>query len=168
MKRKTLALMMVGTLLSGLLTGCGDSAGTNVSDSQSEPAAEPAADAATETTTPAATEEGKNFGDYVYQELEDAEISFFNFSVENKELYEKEIAAYMAVHPNIKVTLDLVGGGVDARTALKAKISSGDAPNIICLEGASDLATFGYLLDDLSDQPWIEHVFPSSLKECTV
>lgn len=38
MKRKTLALMMVGTLLSGLLTGCGDSAGTNVSDSQSEPA----------------------------------------------------------------------------------------------------------------------------------
>lgn len=172
MKRKALALMTVGTLLAGLLTGCGDSASTNVPDSQSEPVTEPTTEATTEMTTetpsPATTEEGKNFGDYVYQDLEDAEISFFNFSVENKELYEKEIAAYMAVHPNIKVNLDLVGGDVDARTALKAKISSGDAPNIICLEGASDLATFGYLLDDLSDQPWVEHVFPSSLKECTV
>ena len=37
--------------------------------------------------------EGKSSGDYEYQELEDAEITYYNYSVEGKELYEKEIAA---------------------------------------------------------------------------
>lgn len=50
-------------------------------------------------------------GDYVYQELEDAEITYFNYSIEGKELYEKEIAAYNEIHPNIKINMELVGGG---------------------------------------------------------
>ena len=50
--------------------------------------------------------EGKSSGDYEYQELEDAEITYYNYSVEGKELYEKEIAAYNEVHPNVKINLE--------------------------------------------------------------
>lgn len=56
--------------------------------------------------------EGKSSGDYEYQELEDAEITYYNYSVEGKELYEKEIAAYNEVHPNVKINLELVGGRI--------------------------------------------------------
>ena len=63
--------------------------------------------------------EGKSSGDYEYQELEDAEITYYNYSVEGKELYEKEIAAYNEVHPNVKINLELVGGGTDWRSTIK-------------------------------------------------
>ena len=87
--------------------------------------------------------EEQSSGDYEYQELEDAEITYFNYSVEGKELYEKEIAAYNEIHPNVKINLELVGGGTDWRSTLKAEISSGQAPDLVVMEGASDFATFG-------------------------
>lgn len=96
--------------------------------------------------------EGKSSGDYEYQELEDAEITYYNYSVEGKELYEKEIAAYNEVHPNVKINLELVGGGTDWRSTLKAEISSGQAPDLVVMEGASDFDTFGDMIEDLSDQ----------------
>lgn len=107
-------------------------------------------------------------GDYVFQELEDAEITFFNYSIESKELYEQEIAAYEAIHPNIKINMQLVGGGTDWRSTLKAQISSGETPEIIALEGASDFAVFGDMLEDLSGEPWLEHVYENNLSDITV
>lgn len=110
--------------------------------------------------------EEQSSGDYEYQDLEDAEITYFSFSVEGKELYEKEIAAYNEVHPNVKINLELVGGGTDWRSTLKAEISSGQAPDIIVLEGASDFETFGDMLEDLSDQPCVEHVYENCIADC--
>lgn len=107
-------------------------------------------------------------GDYVYQELEDAEITYFNYSIEGKELYEKEIAAYNEIHPNIKINMELAGGGTDWRSTLKAEISSGQAPDIVALEGASDFETFGDMLEDLSDQPWVSHVYDNSISDCKI
>lgn len=115
---------------------------------------------------PAVYAEDLSSGDYVYQELEDAEITYFNYSIESKELYEKEIAAYNEIHPNIKINMELVGGGTDWHSTLKAEISSGQAPDIIALEGATDLDTFGDMLEDLSDQPWVEHIYESSIEDC--
>ncbi|MDD5803278.1 ABC transporter substrate-binding protein [Blautia sp. HCP3S3_H10_1] len=116
----------------------------------------------------AAYAEGQSSGDYEYQDLEDTEITYFSFSVEGKELYEKEIAAYNEVHPNVKINLELVGGGTDWRSTLKAEISSGQAPDIILLEGASDFETFGDMLEDLSNQPWVEHVYENSINDCKI
>lgn len=107
-------------------------------------------------------------GEYEYQDLEDAEITYFNYSIEGKELYEKEIEAYNEIHPNIKINMELVGGGTDWRSTLKAEISSGQAPDIIALEGASDFETFGDMLEDLSDQPWVEHVYENSIADCKI
>lgn len=112
--------------------------------------------------------EGKSSGDYEYQELEDAEITYYNYSVEGKELYEKEIAAYNEVHPNVKINLELVGGGTDWRFTLKAEISSGQAPDLVVMEGASDFDTFGDMIEDLSDQPWVEHIYENNVSDCKV
>ena len=112
--------------------------------------------------------EGKSSGDYEYQELEDAEITYYNYSVEGKELYEKEIAAYNEVHPNVKINLELVGGGTDWRSTLKAEISSGQAPDLVVMEGASDFDTFGDMIEDLSDQPWVEHIYENNVSDCKV
>ena len=128
-------------------------------------------DAAEQTETSDAGAKGQeagDLGDYVFQELEDAEITYFNFSIEGKELYEQEIAAYNEIHPNIKIDLNLVGGGTDWRSTLKAQISSGEAPDIIMVEGSADFDTFGDLLEDLSDQPWVEHIYPNSIEDCKV
>lgn len=112
--------------------------------------------------------EGKSSGDYEYQELEDAEITYYNYSVEGKELYEKEIAAYNEVHPNVKINLELVGGGTDWCSTLKAEISSGQAPDLVVMEGASDFDTFGDMIEDLSDQPWVEHIYENNVSDCKV
>lgn len=112
--------------------------------------------------------EEQSSGDYEYQELEDAEITYFNYSVEGKELYEKEIAAYNEIHPNVKINLELVGGGTDWRSTLKAEISSGQAPDLVVMEGASDFATFGDMIEDLSDQPWVEHIYENNIDDCKV
>ena len=110
--------------------------------------------------------EEQSSGDYVYQDLKDTEITFFSFSIETKELYEQEIEAYNKVHPNVKINLELVGGGTDVLSTLKAEISSGQAPDIILMDGASEFETFGDMLEDLSDQPWVEHIYDNSVDDC--
>ncbi|MCE5188747.1 MAG: ABC transporter substrate-binding protein [Eubacteriales bacterium] len=139
----------------------------------------PAADTAAATassgteTAPVATaaataDESKNSGDYVYQDLQDAELTFYQYSVENAEIIQSAIDQYETIHPNVKINLESVGGGTDWRTSLKAKISSGDEPTLIALEGVSDFDTFSDMLEDVSDQPWVSHVYDSVLKECTI
>ena len=56
-------------------------------------------------SVPAVYAEDLSSGDYVYQELEDAEITYFNYSIESKDIYDKEIAAYNEIHPNIKINM---------------------------------------------------------------
>ena len=59
---------------------------------------------------------------------------FYFHSVKESSEHEKEIAAYNEVHPNVKINLELVGGGTDWRSTLKAEISSGQAPMLlVCL-----------------------------------
>lgn len=116
----------------------------------------------------AAAGKNKNSGDYVYQDLEDAEFTFFQYSVEGANAYQEAIESYEAIHPNITINLESVGGATDWTTVLKGKISSGDEPTLIAFEGASDFDTFGDMIDDLSDQPWVKHVYSSVLNECTV
>lgn len=184
MKKKLISMMLVTALTVSALAGCG---GSEAADSGSEQdgaasetpeengeAEEEPEDAAEQAETSDASDAGAegqeagDLGDYVFQELEDAEITYFNFSIEGKELYEQEIAAYNEIHPNIKIDLNLVGGGTDWRSTLKAQISSGEAPDIIMVEGSADFDTFGDLLEDLSDQPWVEHIYPNSIEDCKV
>ena len=179
MKRKIVSMLLVTALTVSTLAGCGgnDAAGDSGSDASGTPAesgtaADGSGTAVEDTAEAADTAEktdsgqasGGEYGDYVFQELEDAEITYYNFSIEGKELYEQEIAAYNEIHPNIKINLNLVGGGTDWRATLKAQISSGEAPDIIMVEGSKDFDTFGDMLEDLSDQPEEEHIYPNEIE----
>lgn len=104
-------------------------------------------------------------GDYEIRELEDAKLTMYQYSVENHDNYQKLIDKYNEIHPNVEINLESVGGGTDWRASLKAKIAGGEEPTLILLEGPSDFADFSSLLSDLSDQPWVEHMFESSKGE---
>lgn len=106
--------------------------------------------------------------EYEIKELEDASITFYQFSVENHDNYQKIIDKYNEVHSNIKINLESVGGGADWRASLKAKIAGGEEPAIILVEGPSDFEDFSSLLTDLSDEPWVEHMYESSKEEVTI
>ncbi len=184
MKRKIMSVLLASVLAAGALAGCGGSGtaeGDTAESTESETPAQESDTAKEETAQDAqqteadeasdtadAKQETGGLGEYVFQDLEDAEINYFNFSIEGKELYEQEIAAYNEIHPNVKINLNLVGGGTDWRSTLKAQISSGEAPDIIMVEGSADFDTFGDLLEDLSDQPWVEHIYPNSIEDCKV
>lgn len=111
---------------------------------------------------------GKMNGDYEIRELEDAELTMYQYSVENHDNYQKLIDKYNEIHPNVKINLESVGGGTDWRASLKAKIAGGEEPTLILLEGPSDFADFSSLLSDLGDEPWVEHMFESSKGEVTM
>lgn len=184
MKRKIMSVLLASVLAAGALAGCGGSGtaeGDTAESTESETPAQESDTAKEETAQDAqqteadeasdtadAKQETGGLGEYVFQDLEDAEINYFIFSIEGKELYEQEIAAYNEIHPNVKINLNLVGGGTDWRSTLKAQISSGEAPDIIMVEGSADFDTFGDLLEDLSDQPWVEHIYPNSIEDCKV
>ncbi len=107
-------------------------------------------------------------GDYEVVELADAKLTMYQFSVENHDNYQSLIDKYNEIHPNIEINLESVGGGSDWRASLKAKIAGGEEPTLILVEGPSDFADFSSLLTDLSDQPWVEHMYDSSREEVTL
>lgn len=150
MKRK-MALFLCGCLAASALAGCsGGGTSTESKDSQIKSAEE------------------QELGDYEMQELEDTEFTFYQFSVENHDNYQKLIDSYNQIHPNVKINLESVGGGSDWRASLKAKIAGGEEPTIIMLEGPADFEDFSDYLADLSDQPWVEHMYESVVPDVTV
>lgn len=111
---------------------------------------------------------GEVGGTYEVKELEDASFTFYQFSVENHDNYQKMIDKYNESHPNIKINLESAGGGADWRASLKAKIAGGEEPALIMVEGPSDFSDFGSLLTDLSDEPWVDSMYDSSKEEVTI
>ena len=127
--KKKIVLVLCGCLLAGSLAGCGgstESAGNGDSEIKSA--------------------DEQELGDYEMQELEDTEFTFYQFSVENHDNYQKLIDSYNQIHPNVKINLESVGGGSDWRASLKAKIAGGEEPTIILMEGLRILKIFRIIL----------------------
>ncbi|WP_209124896.1 ABC transporter substrate-binding protein [Alkalihalobacillus sp. BA299] len=87
-------------------------------------------------------------------------LNMFQFKVEIADQLQEMLKEFEAEHPNIKVKLETVGGGADYGAALKAKFASGEAPDIFNNGGFTELGLWKEHLEDLSDQPWVEHVLP--------
>lgn len=149
--KKKIALALCGCLITGMLAGCGSGSG-ETEDKNSE----------------IKGAEEQDLGDYEMQELEDTEFTLYQFSVENHDNYQKMIDSYNQIHPNVKINLESVGGGSDWRASLKAKIAGGEEPTLIMLEGPADFEDFADYLTDLSDQPWVDHMYESVLPDVTV
>lgn len=89
---------------------------------------------------------------------EKAVVDIFSFAVEYTDA-ENEIAqAYMESHPDVEIHVE-----IGTNEILRTKMSSGDQPEIFGIDGAQDIRDWAEYLEDLSDQPWVEHVYDGLL-----
>ncbi|RJX36829.1 extracellular solute-binding protein [Paenibacillus pinisoli] len=84
-------------------------------------------------------------------------IKIMNFKVEIAEQFNKLKEEYEKEHPGVKLQIDTLLGGDDYNTQLKARFASGEMPDIFANEGYNQMDAWLEYLEDLSDQPWIEH-----------
>src|SRR5690606_270845 len=89
---------------------------------------------------------------------EQVTIRLFQFKVEIAEQLTQLIEEYEAEHPNVNIEIETVGGGADYGAALKAKFNSNDKPDIFNNGGFAELDLWIEHLEDLSDEPWVEHL----------
>lgn len=82
-------------------------------------------------------------------------ITIYQSKIEANEGYKKAIAAYQEIHPEVTINLEAVTGN-DFSASLKAKMQS-DPPTIFSVGGFQDLKDYADILEDLSDQPVLEH-----------
>jgi len=83
-------------------------------------------------------------------------VTMFQLKVEIKDALDAYAAKYTAAHPGVTVSVETLGGGADFGGALKAKIQSGQTPDIFVIEGMGQYNVFKDYIADLSDQPWVK------------
>lgn len=96
-----------------------------------------------------------------------ATVNIFQFKVEAKDAFQKAVNQYVSEHPNVTINLETVGGGDDYAAALKTKMES-DPPTIFNVGGPQDVSDWSSKLQDLSDQPWVQHALKDTLDDVTV
>ncbi len=95
-------------------------------------------------------------------------LNIFQFKVEIAEDLEQLAKEYEKENPNVTVNVQTVGGGADYGAALKAQFASGNEPDIFNNGGFAEAQTWLNKLEDLSDQPWVDHVYSSAKIPMTV
>ncbi len=136
MKKKLISMLLSVAMISTLLTGCGSSS---------------SGDAATETEgTSAAAQEGTETADAASDD-EAAEIYMFISSPEYADAIGELIAAYKEVKPNVTINYETTQN--DYPTLLKAKLNSGDCPDIFSSTSGKEIGTYLDYSFNLADQP---------------
>lgn len=98
---------------------------------------------------------------------EKTEVDIIQFKVEISDALTKAAKTYMDANPDIKINIDTVGGGADYGAALKAKMQSGNNPDIFNIGGPQDLKDWSEKLEDLTDQPWVKNAATGTLLAVT-
>lgn len=88
---------------------------------------------------------------------EDVDVYVLQYKIEIEEALQEAIDKYQELYPNVHITLESVGGADSVDTLYKAKAASGEMPDIFNCAGPESCATYEAYLEDLSDQPWVEH-----------
>ncbi len=135
MKRKLLALTLIGAM-SVSLAACGSSS------SSSEAASTATDDAAAAST---ATEGGSSSG---------KSLRLVNGKIE-VDAQLKELAAKYEEETGVSVQIESMGGGIDIQGTLKGYYQADNMPDIFVNGGATDFANWEGLLADMSDQDWV-------------
>ncbi len=135
MKKKILSILLVTAMTIGTLTGCGKSTEAVETDTGSEAKTE-----VKETTeTPAA------------ESAEPAEIYMFISSPEYADAINTLIEEYKTVAPNVTINYETTQN--DYPTLLKAKINSGEVPDIFASTSGMEIDTYLEYSYDLSNEP---------------
>ena len=138
MRKLTTTLLMMAMILS--LGGCGSSDSKDSGDTKKDDTA-----GNTETNT-----------DQVAGG-EDVELYMLQYKIEIEDALQEAIERYHELYPNVTINLESVGGADSVDTLYKAKAASGEMPDIFNCAGPESCATYADYLEDLSDQPWVEH-----------
>ncbi|MDR0297507.1 MAG: extracellular solute-binding protein [Streptococcaceae bacterium] len=95
-------------------------------------------------------------------------ISLFNIKTETAKQLDSMVKDYESTHKNVKIDVTTVGGGQDARAALKAKFTSGDEPTIFMMGGLADVKTYKNKLADISDGTLAKDAIKGTLDGATL
>ncbi len=95
-------------------------------------------------------------------------ITIKQFKAEIDEQLGQAIEKYKKVAPNVTITYQSIGAGTDIGTVLKADMAAGTMPTIFNAIGPSEYEVYKDYLEDLSDQPWVEHATKGTLNLLTV
>ncbi len=99
---------------------------------------------------------------------EKVEVDIFQFKVEIAAQLESAIDRYMELNPGVKINLTTVGGGDDYGASLRAQFASGEEPTIFNIGGPQDVESWMGELENLADQPWVEHASAGTLDGVTI
>ncbi|PTX47113.1 carbohydrate ABC transporter substrate-binding protein (CUT1 family) [Melghirimyces profundicolus] len=95
-------------------------------------------------------------------------LTIFNNKVEIAEQLNQLKKEYEASHPKVKLQITTVGGSGDYSAALKARFAASEVPDIFVNKGNEEARLWKDKLLDMSDEPWVEHLLPSTREAMTV
>lgn len=148
MKKRVTAMILAAMLCaSAVMAGC--SASNNKTTSNG------GTDSKTESTASTSSDEP-------------VKITIKQFKAEIDEQLGKAIEKYKTVAPNVTIEYQSIGAGTDIGTVLKADMAAGTMPTIFNAIGPSEYGVYKDYLEDLSDQPWVEHATKGTLDLLTV
>ena len=163
MKKKLLATVLSAAMIGSVLSGCGSSAAstdTAAAASSAAPAAAATSEAAaTEESTAAATSEAAVATGEVDYSKDSGEIYMFISSPEYADAINTLIDEYKEVAPNVTINYETTQN--DYPTLLKAKINSGEIPDIFSSTSGKEIDTYKEYSYDLSDQPLMDTISDS-------
>lgn len=144
MKKKLLSVLLSTAMVAALFTGCGGDGGNT-------PAAEsPATEEAPAAEAPAAAEETPAEAPAASYD-EEAKIYMFISSPEYADAIGELIDAYKEVAPNVTINYETTQN--DYPTLLKAKLNSGEVPDIFASTSGKEIDVYKEYSFDLSGQP---------------
>ncbi len=151
MKKKVLASIMCVAMTAGALAGCGSSSTETAStDSAStETAAEETTEAADDTAAETASTDASE---------DSGEINIFISQPEYADAINTLIEEYKTVAPNVTINYETTQN--DYPTMLKAKINSGDIPDIFSSTSGKEIDTYLEYSYDLTGQPLVDAMDP--------
>lgn len=147
MKKRILAGVLVGAMVLGSMAGCGSN-GSNGNAGTTGDDVKPG-------ETGADSTDGGN--------QEEVAIDIYQYKVETVSALEKAIALYEEQNPHVTINLETLGGGGNYKETLKVKMQSNKKPDIFNVDGPQDVQDYEAILEDLSDQPWVEHAVEGAL-----
>ncbi len=163
MKRKVLSALLCSAMVVGMLAGCGEAQSTSSTSAASAAPAEgsssgtaeaassegASADATSASATAASVDYSKDSGD----------IYMFISSPEYADAINTLIDQYKSVAPNVTVNYETTQN--DYPTMLKAKINSGEVPDIFSSTSGKEIDTYREYSYDLSKEPLMNTIDPA-------
>ena len=153
MKKKVMAAVLAGIMAAGMLAGCGSSGSSGETQAPAADTGDAAQEAETSEETDAAEADTEAAGEADLS-ADSGEIYIFISSPEYADAINTLIDEYKNVAPNVTINYETTQN--DYPTLLKAKINSGDVPDIFSSTSGMEIDTYREYSYDLTGQPIVD------------